>query len=73
MDIDNDAVWAAQLGQLAKDVGRMTGNPVQIVEHTRDSFVALLESDSALTINLQADGRELVEGSSPNLAQNVAA
>ena len=52
--------WQEQLGGLAARVEAITGNPVQIVEHTFESFQTLEASGSGLTKALRVDGIELV-------------
>jgi predicted nucleotidyltransferase len=57
--------WQEQLGGLAARVEAMTGNPVQILEHTFESFQALEASGSKLTKALRVEGIELVPTCSP--------
>lgn len=55
--------WQRQLGQLASQVERWTGNHVQIVEHTARSFIALETEQSPLTRAVRNEGIEIVDGS----------
>jgi predicted nucleotidyltransferase len=55
--------WQENLGDLADRIERRTGNPVQVVEHTRQSFRALDATRSPLTKALRVEGIELVDGS----------
>jgi predicted nucleotidyltransferase len=68
-DTANRDRWERQVGALADHVERQTGNPVQIVEHTRASFLALEAARSSLTNALRVEGIELVDGSWSALAK----
>lgn len=48
--------WAGRVGLLADRVRRWTGNQVQIVEHTRRTFSALVRDDNPLVDALRSDG-----------------
>ncbi len=61
-----------QTGGLAARVEAMTGNPVQIVEHTVESFRTLEASGSGLTKALRVDGIELVPGCWAAIAKAAA-
>ncbi len=63
------ARWQEQLGRLASRVEAMTGNPVQIVEHTFESFQTLEASGSKLTKALRVEGIELVPACSAAIAK----
>ena len=54
--------WERQVGELAEQIERQTGNPVQIVEHTPESFLALKAARSPLTRALRVEGIELIDG-----------
>jgi predicted nucleotidyltransferase len=64
--------WQEQLGGLAARVEAMTGNSVQIVEHTFESFRMLEASGSGLTKSLRVDGIELVSGCWAAIAKAAA-
>jgi predicted nucleotidyltransferase len=64
--------WQEQLGGLAARVEAMTGNSVQIVEHTFESFRSLDASGSGLTKALRVDGIELVPGCWSAIAKAAA-
>jgi predicted nucleotidyltransferase len=64
--------WQEQLGGLAARVEAMTGNPVQILEHTFESFQALEASASKLTKALRVEGIELVPTCSVAIAKAAA-
>ena len=51
----------SQLGQRARP--NEPRNPVQVVEHTLASFVALVAEENPLVVALGTDGIELVDGS----------
>jgi predicted nucleotidyltransferase len=59
----NAEQWEQDIGALAEFVERRTGNPVQIVEHTVASFLALDARQTPLTKALRADGIDLVDRS----------
>jgi predicted nucleotidyltransferase len=63
------AQWQQQIGALASLVERRTGNHVQIVEHTRESFLALEAAQSPLTKAFRVDGIELVTNCWPAIAK----
>jgi predicted nucleotidyltransferase len=63
--------WQQQLGDLASHVESLTGNDVQMVEHTLDSFLALEASLSPLTKALRIDGIELVDGCWSAIAKSI--
>jgi predicted nucleotidyltransferase len=65
-------LWQEQLGGLAASVEAMTGNLVQIVEHTSESFRTLEASGSELTKALRVDGIELVPECWPAIARAAA-
>jgi predicted nucleotidyltransferase len=55
--------WEQDVGALAEFVERRTGNPVQIVEHTVASFLALDAKQTSLTKALRVEGIDLVDRS----------
>jgi predicted nucleotidyltransferase len=59
--------WAERVGRLADQVRRWTGNPAQIVEHTRRTFTALVRHDNPLIAALRSDGIPLTAKSRPLL------
>jgi predicted nucleotidyltransferase len=63
--------WASRVGSLTDAVRRWTGNPAQIVEHTRRSLAALVRSDNPLIRELRADAIPLTP-KSPQLLRRIA-
>ena len=53
--VDNDQ-WAGQASGLISQGRTWTGNPVQLVEHTRRSFTALVGAGNPLVTAIRADG-----------------
>ena len=61
-----------ELGALADDGERWTGNQVQIVEHAVASFLALDAGQAPLTQAFRAEGKELVDRCWPAIASAAA-
>lgn len=53
--VDNDQ-WARQASGLISQVGTWTGNPVQLVEHTRRSFTALVRAGNPFVAAIRVEG-----------------
>jgi len=62
-----DPVWESNVATLGDHVHAWTGNPVQITEHTRDSFARLDRDDNALVRAVRDDGIPLTPGSRASL------
>ena len=62
------AQWRLQLGSLADDVERWTGNQVQMIDHTVSSFLTLDAGRAPLTHALRVEGIELVDACWPAIA-----
>lgn len=68
-DIDRDWWEEYQVAALMDMVNELTGNRVQYLPHTIDSFLALERSRSPFTDNLHVDGIDLVDGSWRRISQ----
>lgn len=60
--IDTDR-WSQQTADLVTRVRAWTGNPAQLVEHTRRSFAALVAADNPLTMALRREAIPLTSRS----------
>ena len=67
-DYDHDQ-WETQAVELTDRVSRLTGNRVDVLAHSVDSFLALERGRSQFTANLRADGRDLVDSSWRRIAE----
>ena len=63
--------WADRVGGLTGQIGRWTGNRVQIVEHTRRSFAALVRAGNPLVGALRLEGIPLTPRSRPLLRRSA--
>lgn len=63
-DHDLDANWESASADLASRVRAWTGNPAQLVEHTRRSFATLARRRNPLIAALRAEGIALAPASS---------
>ena len=59
-EIDSDE-WHEFLTRLHWEVTRMTGNAVQIVEHSRESWAILVANGNALVAEVRSDGIALTD------------
>lgn len=69
--IDADQ-WEDQVTRLRDQVRRWTGNPVQLVEHTRRSFTALVRAENPLIAAVRAEGLPLTRETRRLLRTRVA-
>lgn len=54
---EDDEPWATSIEQWRNDVGRLTGNPVELLEVSAAEAVAALRSDSPLWMEIRREGR----------------
>ena len=66
-----DEAWEATCADLTTQVQAWTGNPTQLVEHTRKSFTALLRRRNPLIAALRSEGIPLTP-TSPELLRGAA-
>jgi predicted nucleotidyltransferase len=70
-DYDLDENWESAAADLATQVQAWTGNPTQLVEHTRRSFTALVRRRNPLIAAVRAEGIPLTP-TSPELLRGAA-
>jgi predicted nucleotidyltransferase len=55
--------WGEATGRLVNQVQSWTGNPVQLVEHSRGSFALLIRDGNRLVATIREEGIPLTQGS----------
>lgn len=70
-DQSTDENWESACGRLASQVRAWTGNPAQLVEHTRRSFATLVRRRNPLIAALRSEGIPLTP-TSPELLRGAA-
>jgi predicted nucleotidyltransferase len=63
--------WESACAELSRKVHAWTGNPTQLIEHTRRSFAALVRRRNPLIAALRSDGTPLTP-STPDLLRAAA-